>query len=174
MNENSKTEELIKRVEALEREVAGKEKDLREKERQLEGLLLRLSESDEKFRSIFHSAIVGIAMTDGRGKFILSNDMWNQMLGYTPREMRSLTNLDITHPDDIESSREYSMDLINGRITSIRTEKRYIRRDQSTIWVDLSVSAVNLHDGLRFFGVATDITQKKLGSPGFHGNARSF
>ncbi|MBF0100009.1 MAG: response regulator [Desulfobacterales bacterium] len=166
MDQKPTYEELEKRINELEKEVEEKNqliaesKKLEETQQESE-LKLKLTESEEKFRIIFDSAIVGIAMTDNMGKFVLSNEVWNQMLGYTPQEFETLTNIDITHPDDIDLSRKYVNDLINGKRTYFRVEKRYIKKDKSFIWVDLSISSIKRNNTINYFGVAVDITDKK-------------
>ena len=101
-----------------------------------------LQESEERYRGIFNNAAVGIVVTDRHGKFIKANSAALKTLGYTPQEFESVSFSDITHPDDVEISRNNFDALIRGEIDSYRIEKRYIRKDGEIAWVDLSVSAI--------------------------------
>ena len=122
---------------------------------------ISIKESEEQFRTIFHSANAAIAITDGSGKFIKCNELWEKMFGYNNEELKNLTNIDITHPDDVALTRDYTADLINGKIDNLRIEKRYITKDKSILWVDLSITYLKINDILNFYGVAIDISDKK-------------
>ncbi len=122
-----------------------------------------LRESEERYRAIFNNAAVGISISDRDGKFIQANSAALNMLGYTPQEFESASFSDITHPDDVEISRNNFGALIRGEIDSYRIEKRYIRKDGEIVWVDLSVSAILDEKGVcvATFGMTVDITERK-------------
>jgi len=124
-------------------------------------ILCSLKESEERFRTIFHVANAAIAITDNTGKFIECNELWEKMFGYSEAELKNLTNVDITHPDYIALTRFYTSDLINGKIKTLRIEKRYIAKNKSIVWVDLSITFLKINNILNFYGVAVDITEKK-------------
>lgn len=124
-------------------------------------LICSLKESEERYRTIFHVANAAIAVTDHTGKFIKCNELWVKTFGYSEEELKSLSNIDITHADDIELTRAYSADLANGKIKTLRIEKRYIAKSKSIVWVDLSITFMKINDILNFYGVAVDITDKK-------------
>ena len=122
-----------------------------------------LRESEERYRAIFNNAAVGIVVTDRYGKFINANPAALKTLGYTPQEFESASFSDITHPDDVEISRNNFGALIRGEIDSYRIEKRYIRKDGEIAWVDLSVSPILDEKGVcvATFGMTVDITERK-------------
>jgi two-component system cell cycle sensor histidine kinase/response regulator CckA len=121
-----------------------------------------LRESENRYRAIFDYAPTGINLND-RGRILQVNSAWTHMLGYTEDELRDLTPFDITHPDDLEITKNYHNVLVRGEINSYRYEKRYIRKDGQILWADLSVSAIRDEDGNYRASVAilTDITDKK-------------
>ena len=122
-----------------------------------------LRESEERYRAIFSNAAVGIFVTDRYGKFVQANSAALKTLGYTPQEFESASFSDITHPDDVEISRNNFGALIRGEIDSYRIEKRYIRKDGEIVWVDLSVSPILDEKGVcvATFGMTVDITERK-------------
>ncbi len=123
----------------------------------------RVRESEERFRGIFRNAAVGIDMTDVDGRFVLANDALSEMLGYTAHELLDFTFTDVTHPDDRpESSARYEA-LLDGRLSSYRLEKRFVRKDGTAVWADLSVSPVRDSQGklTGTMGVVVDITDRK-------------
>ena len=64
------------------------------------------------------------------------------MVGYTRAELRARTFQGITHPDDLDTDLAYMRQLLAGDIANYSMEKRYIRKDGTLIWVNLSVSLV--------------------------------
>ena len=96
----------------------------------------------QQLRAMFHAAPVGFAVTDHDGRFIEVNEAACTMLGYTLRELRSLTYLDLTHPEDILRTREMVRRLRSGETTSHALQKRYLRKDGSTLWSSTTVTRV--------------------------------
>ena len=121
-----------------------------------------LREGDRRFRAIFTQAAVGLSQTDLEGKWLLLNDRFCEILGYTQAELRGKTFLDVTHPDDREASLLKIRRLLAGEISSNRMEKRYIRKDGATVWVTLSTSLVRDQENRPqyFTSVAEDITDR--------------
>ena len=85
------------------------------------------------------------------------------MLGYAEEELRQLTFLDITHPDDRQISKRNLEALMAGEIDSYRLEKRYLRKDGGIVWGDLWSSAIRDANGEHAgtVGVIEDITDRK-------------
>src|SRR5213080_4743065 len=65
-----------------------------------------LEASEQKFREIFEEAPIGMAVVGLDEKFRETNPALSKMLGYSEEELRGLTPLDITHPDDLTTSRK--------------------------------------------------------------------
>jgi len=122
-----------------------------------------LRESEERYRAVFNNAGVGIALTDTKGRWHQVNSVCAEMFGRTGEELRSLTNLDITYADDMDISRERFHSLVQGDIDSYRYQKRFVRKDGSPFWTDVSVSAIRGPDGScqATVGVLVDITDNK-------------
>ena len=57
-----------------------------------------LQESEGRFRSAFHAASVGMALTTLEGNYVQVNDRLAQMLGYEPSELSTLNVRDVTQP----------------------------------------------------------------------------
>ncbi|MEI7481593.1 MAG: PAS domain S-box protein [Elusimicrobiota bacterium] len=123
----------------------------------------QLRRSEEKTRTIFDTANTGIAIVDNTGKYIMFNNWWLDSFGYDREEMKSLTNLDLTHPDDKDISEEWLRKIMEGKVDKYRLEKRFLRKDKSVFWGDLSVSAIKDEDNkvVNVVGLVTDITEHK-------------
>ena len=124
---------------------------------------LALRESEERYRALFDNAGIGIDLLDRNGRILKVNRALMQMLGYTEEEFRRLTFEDITHPDDREISRRNLEALVAGEVQSYRLEKRYLRKDGSILWGDLSISTTRDASGQHAatIGVIADITERK-------------
>jgi PAS domain S-box-containing protein len=120
-------------------------------------------ESEAHFRATFEHAPVGIANTTLEGRWSEVNQQLCDMLGYTREELLSHTFQDVTHPDDLEASLEYYYRLLGGECQSYTLEKRYLRKDGSPIWVNVTISLVRTPEGKphHFIGIIEDISERK-------------
>lgn len=134
-------------------------KDITEKKK-LEGLL---TESEDRFRSTFEQAAIGICHTGLDGYFIRVNSRFCDIFGYTKDELLKLHFKDITHPDDLTTSMELVNKVKNREIDSFSMEKKYIRKDKSVIWGSLIVSGcIDQAGDLKYFiTTVEEITDKK-------------
>jgi two-component system cell cycle sensor histidine kinase/response regulator CckA len=123
----------------------------------------RLRESEDLIKAVFDCSGVALGMTDRDGRWVQTNTAFTRMLGYTPGDLAGLTNLDITHPDDRQRTAVYIDDMVEGRIDSHRTEKRYLHKDGSVVWADVSLTAIrDTRKGLTaIVGAIMDVTDKK-------------
>ena len=99
-----------------------------------------LRENEERFRGTFENAAVGIAHKAADGRFLRVNEKYCEIVGYSRDELLERTFCDITHPDDLAAELERYTALMRGELPSYTLEKRYLRKDGSLIWIDLSVS----------------------------------
>ncbi|OLP15777.1 hypothetical protein BST81_24490 [Leptolyngbya sp. 'hensonii'] len=122
-----------------------------------------LRESEERFRSTFEQVAVGLAHVSPEGQFLRLNQRFCDITGYTPTELQSLTFQEITHPDDLLSDLSQMQRLLARTIQTYSTEKRYIRKNRSLIWVNLTKSLVRDRNGESkyFISVIEDITLRK-------------
>lgn len=101
-----------------------------------------LQESEQRFRATFNQAAVGIAQVGIDGKWLLVNQKFCDIAGYTREELLQLSFQDITHPDDLDADLEYVRQMLAGEIQTYSMEKRYIRKDGCCIWINLTVALV--------------------------------
>ncbi len=123
----------------------------------------KLRESEERFRSTFEQAAVGIAHVAPTGEFQRVNRRFCQIVGYSREEMLARTFQDITHADDLDEDLEQVCKLLAGRIGSYSMEKRYIHRSGSVVWVQLTVSLMREPSGEPKYLIAVieDISERK-------------
>src|SRR5215204_1258710 len=137
----------------------GTQRDITERKQAEE----ELRESEERFRETFEQATVGIAHVGTNGHWLRVNRRLCDIVGYEKEELLGLTFQDITHPDDLETDLEGARQLLAGEIETYSSEKRYFRKDGSTVWIYLTVSLVRSpSDEPRYFiSVIQDITERK-------------
>ncbi len=100
-----------------------------------------LQESEERFRALFERAAVGVAqIVSHTGEFVLINQRYCDIVGYTREEMTQRTFQQITHPDDLKEDLDNVQLLLAGAIREFSMDKRYFRKDGSIVWVNLTVS----------------------------------
>ena len=122
----------------------------------------QLQESEERFRATFDQAAVGIAHVSTTGRFLRLNDRFCEIVGYTRNEMLARTFQDITHPEDLDADLAHVQRLLSGEASSYTMEKRYLRQDGETIWVNLTVSLLrDAGDPGWFVAVVEDIIERK-------------
>jgi PAS domain S-box-containing protein len=122
-----------------------------------------LSESEDRFRTAFDEAPHGMCMTALDGRFLHANGAFCHMLGYSSEEILSADWQRITHPEDLERSRQAIFEIKSALDGTVDIEKRYIHKQGDIIWVRLKISAVNDVSGApsHFIVHAEDVTQRK-------------
>ena len=122
-----------------------------------------LAESEARFRSTFEQAAVGIAHVSPDGRFLRVNRKYGDILGYPHEELLQRTFQDITYPDDLHMDLRSTEQMLSGEIDTYSREKRYIRKDGSTVWVNRTVALVRNESGQPhwFVSVIQDISDRK-------------
>ncbi len=133
-----------------------------------------LRESDEVNRATFEQAAAGIAHVGVDGRWLRVNDRLCAIVGYPREELLPLTFQDITHPDDLERDLDRMREVLSGRIKTYEMEKRYIRKDRSLVWINLTVSLVRTASGApkHFIAVVEDVTERRRAEDALHDLSR--
>ncbi|MBN1887034.1 MAG: PAS domain S-box protein [Thermoflexales bacterium] len=121
-----------------------------------------LRESEDKFKYVFDHSLIGKSITLPSGE-INVNQAFCDMLGYTQEELQTQSWQDISHPDDIEATQRIVDALLFGEQDSARFSKRYIHKNGSIVWADVSTSLRRDKEGktLYFMTAVSDITERK-------------
>ncbi|MHB1699415.1 MAG: PAS domain S-box protein [Acidobacteriaceae bacterium] len=129
------------------------------------GVMMDITERrtlEEGYRSLFEQSAVGMGTISKEGGFLSANKKLCEIVGYSEEELRSLTPMDITHPDDREPSASEIERLLRGEVETSSWDKRYVRKDGSIVWANLTLSRLNGGaGGAVFSGVVRDITERK-------------
>ena len=122
-----------------------------------------LRASEEMFRSIFETSLVGVAICSTDKKWLYMNDQICKILGYSDQELRQTTWEKLTHPDDLEADISQYNRLLAGEIENYYLEKRFIRKDGSVVYARIYISAKkNQYGAVEYnIGLLEDITERK-------------
>ena len=122
-----------------------------------------LRESEERYRTLFESSRDGIIFTDMEGQVLHTNPYYQEMLGYTPKELRALTYQRLTPPRWHEREAAIVRDQVLTRGYSDEYEKEYIRKDGSVFPVSIRVWLIRDEKGRPqgMWGIVRDITERK-------------
>ncbi len=101
-----------------------------------------LRESEARFRTIFESSSLGIALVDMEGRLVETNPAFQELLGYSRDELHNLALCLFSHPEDAGACQKLFQELVAGKRDSFQMDKRYIRRDGQTAWGRLMVSRI--------------------------------
>lgn len=95
----------------------------------------RLAETQRREIAFFENAGTANCETDfATGKLIRVNDSLCHMLGYERDELAGRSFKDVTHPDDLAMIRNQLFDEKGEPKSRLQFEKRYIRKDGTTLW----------------------------------------
>ena len=123
----------------------------------------RLRESEERYRSTFEQAAVGIVHTAFDGSFLRCNARFAEILGYNAEELPGHTLWQVTLPEDHATSVRTLEQISNGTAATVVVEKRYVRKDRSLTWAKITISAQRDAEGrpLHSIALVEDINDRK-------------
>ena len=122
-----------------------------------------LREAQERFRSAFENAPIGMALMALDGRLFRVNRALAQILGRSGRDLLGASVVELTHPDDLPDLRASMRWLLSGEAPSTQLEQRYVHHDGHPVWIAVSVSLVrDLQSApLYFVCQMEDITERR-------------
>jgi PAS domain S-box-containing protein len=102
-----------------------------------------IRDSEARYRALFEQAAVGVMHADLDGRWTLVNRRLAEILGYDcPEALIGKNYAEVTHPDDRAEGEALTKALDAGEIAYVQRDKRYLRKDESYVWVNVTVSIV--------------------------------
>jgi PAS domain S-box-containing protein len=122
-----------------------------------------LRESEQRYRTLFESSRDGIIFTDMEGHVLHTNPYYQEILGYTPQELRALTYQQLTAPRWHEMEAAIVRDQVLPRGYSDEYEKEYIGKDGTVFPISIRVWLIRDEHGQPqgMWGIVRDITERK-------------
>jgi len=123
----------------------------------------KLRDSEERFRSIFELAGVGMHTAAPDGRYLHVNQAFCDFLGYTADELAQLTVADVTHPDDMAVTIEQFGEVRADKRKVCDLVKRYVRKDGAVVWGHVTAVWLPETENRDAYGVAMiqDVTEKR-------------
>lgn len=121
-----------------------------------------LKESEELFRATFEQAPIGIMYGGLQGEMRWANRKLYELFGYSEDTLWKLKAREVTHPGDMATVELFER-LLVGKIDHYSVEKRFIKRDGSTMWAVVNASMVHSDSGEAkyFVGLIEDVSERK-------------
>jgi PAS domain S-box-containing protein len=122
-----------------------------------------LRTSEERFRIAFEDAPMGIVIGVAGGVLTRVNRAFCQMSGYSEAELIGTSIHELSHPDDRHRSEDLVRQVDAGKIPRFSVEKRYLKKDGSVFWAQVTSAGVRDRGGHVVFGmgIIEDITRRK-------------
>ncbi|MFW9813753.1 MAG: PAS domain S-box protein [Candidatus Thorarchaeota archaeon] len=119
-----------------------------------------IRESESQFRAIFERAGIGMALVTMDGQVLEANEALSEFLGYDNEELLTMKTNDFTHQMDIEHDDMALQNMLDAKETQYRIQKRYVRKDDETVWGKLTVSLIKDAEGFpqATIGMVEDVT----------------
>ncbi|MGC9947470.1 MAG: PAS domain S-box protein [Bryobacteraceae bacterium] len=122
-----------------------------------------LRESEERFRTAFECAAIGMGLVAQDGRWLRVNHSLCRIVGYSAPELLATDFQSITHPGDLSANLELLRRALDGSIPYYHMEKRYLHKQGRVVWVFLSVAMVRDANGSPLYAITQveDITERK-------------
>ncbi|MGD9562454.1 MAG: putative bifunctional diguanylate cyclase/phosphodiesterase [Pyrinomonadaceae bacterium] len=136
----------------------------KENARVLEEKSQELRQSEERFRSAFNYAPIGIALVNAEGKWLKVNHALSDILGYSQEEFLDMDFQSVMFKEDLGDTLVKMHGLVSGKTASCQMEQRYLHKSGRTVWTSWSVSTAgdSKSDSPNLIFQIQDITGKKL------------
>lgn len=124
---------------------------------------LEIKFREEQFRQTFNHSAMGMALINIENKLLKANKSLCHILGYTEEELQNIDLANIAHPEDLKVNRKYIEELFQGKHKYIKLDHRFIHKDGSVIWANISMSAIHNDQGqvIHYVSQVQDITERK-------------
>lgn len=130
-----------------------------------------LRASEEKFRSVFRDAGVGMVIVSPEGRFLAANEAFCDCLGYTEQELLRKTVESITLPEDWPRFSQKLREALEQGESFQKVEKRCLHKSGRIVTTESSASLIRGSSGepRYFVGEVLDITERKLAEEALSG-----
>ncbi|MCU1463470.1 MAG: hypothetical protein JWO37_3545 [Acidimicrobiales bacterium] len=121
-------------------------------------------DAEQKFRTAFDHAPIGMTMVDTEGRFLDVNRAFCDMVGRTRYQLIGMSASQFTHYEDRGLSQQADELLMSGSVLHHEIEERYVHADGHTVWVMRSVAVVRGQDDQPLYSISQvqDVTERRL------------
>ena len=115
-------------------------------------------EVETRRNRFFTLALDMLGIADFEGRLLQLNPSWEGVLGYSEAELKSISGMDLIHPEDRAGMVE-QMEALRGGCRTVQLEGRYRHKDGSYRWLYWSAAPFPAENLIYIF--ARDITPRK-------------
>lgn len=117
----------------------------------------------DRFYLAFENAPIGMAVVDFEYRLRRVNKALCKSLGYSVKELLEQSFINISYADDIRRDVNLAEQLFREEIPSYRIEKRFVKKDGTIAWLDVTAMLIRDDEGKPSYGLAMveDITDRK-------------
>ena len=122
-----------------------------------------LDPSAAAYEQAFARAPIGMAMVGLDSRFRQVNDAFCALAGRSRDELIGAWFGSITHPDDVDADLQQAIQVLRGDRDLFLREKRFVQKDGTVRWVEVSGSLIRNDAGVpvHFVSHAQDITERR-------------
>ena len=114
------------------------------KDQAFKALAQKQREQQALFQTIFTQVPVGIAIMKDSHLLADMNPAFTHLLGRTEEELRTISWMELTHPDDLQKDLDNFKKFQSRTIQGYSMEKRYLRPDGTSTWVNMIISGLQM------------------------------
>jgi diguanylate cyclase (GGDEF)-like protein/PAS domain S-box-containing protein len=114
------------------------------------------------FDVAFDRSPIGMAVFNTDGEYVRVNSALSALLGRPPEDLLGRRDQELTHPDDRQADLDAAWEILEGRLDTHQTEKRFVRPDGSVVWALANLTFLRDEAGrpLSWVGQFQDITER--------------
>lgn len=122
-----------------------------------------LAERELQYRLFFESDLIGMAEVTQQKEWKTVNHKLCKILGYKEEELIGKTWDNITHPEDLIPENRLYIEVITHKTNGYSIEKRFTRKDGSSIYCNVALKAIKTQQGniSHFVKLIEDISTRK-------------
>jgi PAS domain S-box-containing protein len=127
-------------------------------------------------RAVFRHSPNGISVSALGGRWLMISDAYCRLVGYERTEVEELSFHAVTHPDDVAVDIAFVAAALAGRGDSLEREKRYVRKNGSTVWARTYVELIrnDLGEPIYFLSHVQDATEHRADQDRLGDSARTL
>lgn len=139
------------------------ERKVKARTQALHTALDQVQQNEALLRLLFDHSPLGFSITDRDCRLVRVNAAFCRMLGYTEDELLGKTLQELSHPADRETNEHLSQKLLGKTLREYHLEKRYCRKDGSTLWAKLTAAKICDEDSetKHVVAIIEDISEQK-------------
>jgi PAS domain S-box-containing protein len=122
-----------------------------------------LRESEDRFSHVFEQSPLGKAMAGPDFRLRAVNPALCEMLGYEAEELAGRPFTGFVHPGDLETFLTSGRALVQGEVSQIQLEARFVAKGGAPLWVRVTVGPIRDADGnlVHMLAILQDIDENR-------------